>query len=60
MQIKYFKWKLTEDDKCECGYTQTMQHLLVYPNLPTTCNTQDLLEANNHSVEVARYWQEII
>jgi hypothetical protein len=55
-----FRWKLTEDDKCECGYTQTMQYLLVCPNLPT-CNTQDLLEANNQAVEIiARYWQEII
>lgn len=37
-----------------------MQHLLVCPNHPTTCNTQDLLEANNQAVEVDRYWQEII
>lgn len=59
-KLNMLKWKLSEDDKCECGSIQTMQHLLVCPKLPTKCNSQDLLEANNQAVEVARYWQETI
>ncbi|KAL1445918.1 hypothetical protein WDU94_000020 [Cyamophila willieti] len=48
------KWKLAEEDKCECGAVQNMEHLLNCPNLPTQCNQEDLFAATESAIQVAK------
>ncbi|KAL1454906.1 hypothetical protein WDU94_009035 [Cyamophila willieti] len=54
------KWKLAEEDKCECGAVQNMEHLLNCPNLPTQCNQEDLFAATESAIQVAKYWEKSI
>ena len=53
------KWGFANEDKCECGEVQSMDHLLICSKLPTKCTTQDLVEANKNAIDVAKYWENI-
>ena len=43
------KWGYSEDDKCDCGNIQTMEHLLLCPNNEFLCNFDDVLLANDNA-----------
>lgn len=44
------------DTKCRCGKVQTMTHILVCPMNPNICTVDDLMQANQRAVDVARFW----
>ena len=52
------KWGLItdEDTKCECGEIQNMEHLLSCIRCPHTCTLENLWNADENALDVARYW----
>lgn len=54
------RWGFTANSLCDCGASQTMAHLLSCPNSPSTCTRQDLNEANDKAISVAKYWSKDI
>lgn len=51
-----FNIVIREDTKCDCGDEQVMNHLLIYPNFPTTidCTTTDLQTMTKDAIEVVK------
>ena len=49
-----------EQETCDCGIRQTMQHLLVCPMMDTACSPQDLTTANDIAIGYARHWDSTI
>lgn len=54
------RWGFSRDNLCSCGAVQTMAHLMNCPNCPASCSTEDLIEANDRAVEVAKFWSKIL
>jgi hypothetical protein len=52
------KWGLSNNDKCECGEIQTMDHILQCS--PTECTAQDLTEVNDHAMKCIKRWVDTI
>ena len=46
-----------EQETCDCGTRQTMQHLLVCPMMDTGCSPQALTTANDIAIGCARHWE---
>ena len=50
-----------EQETCDCGIRQTMQHLLVCPMMNTASSTRDLTMANGITIRwAARHWEGTI
>ena len=54
------RWGFSNNDQCDCGTTQTMEHLLSCPNCPVSCTMQDLNEANEKAVALATFWAGLV
>ncbi|KAL1460018.1 hypothetical protein WDU94_011959 [Cyamophila willieti] len=54
------RWGYTDDDTCECGEIQTHDHLLTCNLLDHRCTQDDLAQANERAVHVARFWEKKI
>lgn len=54
------KWGLLneDDDRCDCGAIQDMEHLLQCPACPHRCTLEDLWLHTREALDVARYWAE--
>ncbi|PZC71055.1 hypothetical protein B5X24_HaOG214173 [Helicoverpa armigera] len=51
------KWGYADDNSCGCGaIPQTMRPLLCCPLCPDTCIVEDLYNATDNAVCVAKYW----
>ncbi|PZC71961.1 hypothetical protein B5X24_HaOG212107 [Helicoverpa armigera] len=51
------KWGDTDDNSCGCGaIPQTMRHLLCCPLCPDSCIVENLYNATDNAVCVAKYW----
>ena len=50
----------TGPDTCDCSEQQTIQHLLVYPHLPSPVTADDLAEANHIVLQCAIHWKNSI
>ena len=60
-RVNMLKWRFsTEQETCDCGIRQTMQHLLVCPMMDTACSPQDLTTANDIAIGCARHWESTI
>lgn len=53
-------WGFSNDDKCDCGITQSMAHLLSCPTSPVSCTEKDLFEANQRAIDVAAFWAKLL
>ena len=49
-----------EQETCDCGTRQTMQHLLVCPMMDTACSPQGLATANGIAIGCAKHWEGTI
>ena len=49
-----------EQETCDCGITQTMQHLLVCPMMDTACSPQNLTTANDIAIDCTNHWEGTI
>ena len=60
-KVNMKKWGYTDDDNinCDCGTSQTMQHLLQCPNLEEQCSQEDLVAANETALRCAKSWPNI-
>ena len=47
-----------DDSKCQCGAEQTMNHLLVCPDLLEPCCAEDLAEFNDKAKECVKHWSK--
>ena len=56
------KWHYLEEPStlCQCGAEQTTQHLYICPQCPASCTMEDLLNATDNAVAVARFWSRVI
>ena len=56
------KWHLLKEPSAlsRCGAEQTMQRLYVCPQCPASCTMEDLLNATENAVAVARFWSRDI
>ena len=55
------KWGYQEGpDSCGCGQTQTMQHLLVCPQLSRSTTPDDLASANHTGLQCAKHWSSTV
>jgi len=54
------KWGIIneQDFKYDCGATQTMEHLLVCKNCPSSCSLEYLWLAKDNAMDVAQYWAD--
>ena len=60
-RVNMLKWGFSnEQETCDCGIRQTMQHLLVCPMMDTACSPQDLTTANDIAIGCARHWEGTI
>ena len=60
-RVNMLKWGFSnEEETCDCGIRQTMQHLLVCPMMDTACSPQDLTTANDIAIDCARHWEGTI
>ena len=60
-RVNILKWGFTnEQETCDCGIRQTMQHLLVCHMMDTSCCPQDLRMANGITIGCARHWEGTI
>ena len=50
----------SEQETCDCGIRQTMQHLLVCPMMDSACSSQDLAMANGIAIGCAKHWEGTI
>ena len=57
-----FKWGLLKESStlCDCGEGQTTKHLINCPRCPTSCSTQELVDASDNAVTVAQFWADIV
>ena len=57
-RVNMLKWGVSnEQEICDCGIRQTVQHLLVWPMMDTACSPQDLTMANGIAIGCARHWE---
>ena len=57
-RVNMLKWGFSnEQETCDCGIRQTMQHPLVCPMMYTVCSPQDLTTANDIAIGCARHWE---
>ena len=57
-RLNMLKWGFSnEQETCDCGIRQTMQHLLVCPMMDTACCPRDLTTANDIAIDCARHWE---
>ena len=55
-RVNMLKWGLSnEQETCDCGIRQTMQHIRVCPIMNTACSTQDLTMPNDITIGCARH-----
>lgn len=55
------RWGYAEEpDNCLCGARQTMSHLLVCPDLRSTCSPNDLANATATAIDCAKYWSGVL
>jgi hypothetical protein len=47
-----------EDERCECGEVQNMEHLLRCPLCPVACSMDDMWSVTDSAVDVARFWAD--
>ena len=60
-RVNMLKWGFSnEQETCDCGIRQTMQHLLVCPMMDTACSPQDLATANGIAIGCAKHWEGTI
>ena len=60
-RVNMLKWGFSnEQETCDCGIRQTMQHLLVCPMMDTACSPQDLATANSIAIGCAKHWEGTI
>ena len=60
-RVNMLKWGFSnEQETCDCGIRQTMQHLLVCPMMDTACSPQDLTTANGIAIGCAKHWEGTI
>ena len=60
-RVNVLKWGFSnEQERCDCGIRQTMQHLLVCPMMDTACSPQDLTTANGIAIGCAKHWEGTI
>ena len=60
-RVNMLKWGFSnEQETCDCGIRQTMQHLLVCPMVDTACSPQDLATANAIAIGCAKHWEGTI
>lgn len=62
VKTNLIRWGLAQpnDDKCDCGMIQDMEHLLKCVNCPAHCNSDDLWQSKPEALDVAQYWAEKI
>ena len=59
--VNMLKWGFSnEQETCDCGIRQTMQHLLVCHMMDTACSPQDLAMANGIAIAIAKHWEGTI
>ena len=57
-RVNMLKWGFSnEQESCDGGIRQTMQHLLVCPMMDTTCSPQDLTTSSDIAIGCARHWE---
>ena len=54
------KWGITTSPDCECGETQTMDHILKECPMGPHCSDQDLKEANETALKIRFYRDKIL
>ena len=55
-RVNMLKWGFSnEQETCDCGIRQTMQHLLVCPMMDTACSPQDMTTANDIAISCAKH-----
>ena len=60
-RVNMLKWGFSnEQETCDCGIRQTMQHLLDFPMMDTACSPQDLATANGTAIGCAKHWEGTI
>ena len=60
-RVNMLKWGFSnEQETCDCGISQTMQHPLVCLMMDTACSPHDLTMANVIAVGCARHWEGTI
>ena len=58
-RVNMLKWGFSnEQETCDCGIRQTMQHLLVCPMMDTACSPHALTMANGIAIGCARHWKD--
>ncbi|KAG5881029.1 hypothetical protein JTB14_006821 [Gonioctena quinquepunctata] len=53
------KWGYAEEETCECGESQIMEHLLVCQSLQAPCTLRDLWTCNGNAMMCAIHWSDI-
>lgn len=53
------RWGYAEEEACECGEVQTMEHLLTCQSLQDPCTLRDLWTCTENAVICARHWSDI-
>ena len=51
------KWGYVDNDLCDSGHVQDMEHLMTCEQMPTTCTLEEVYKVEDNAVEVAKYWQ---
>ena len=61
-RVNMLKWGFSnEQETCDCGIRQTMQHLVVCPVMDTACSPpQVLATANGIAIGGAKHWEGTI
>ena len=60
-RVNMLNWGFSnEQETCDCGIRQTMQHLLVCPMMDTACSPQNLATANGIAIGCAKHWDGTI
>ena len=60
-RVNMLKWGFSnEQETCDCGIRQNMQHLLVCPMMDTACSPQDLATANGIAIGCAKHLEGTI
>ena len=61
-RVNMLKWGFfNEQETCDCGIRQTMQHLPVCPMMDTACSPQNLTTAvNDTAIGCAQHWEGTI
>ena len=60
-RVNMLKWGFSnEQETCDCGIRQTMQHLLACPMMDTACSPQVPATANGIAIGCAKHWEGTI